>query len=206
MAKDRAAPFSRKHRRYWIPVTGGMVLIGGLNLAIGYCSYRPPHKVEPIKLVLPPPTDAPTDAPGTISPANLPIEVMRAFALTFPRNAPAAARVDGDRYTVWFAPGNPRRSATFARDGALLATELVAPDPHWGCNRDADCANTCRDGAVSTAWAAAHPDSCNDGCAGQLADPPRCIDNGCVAFVRDPHGGSASADASCTRRGAPPAK
>ncbi|MCA9679326.1 MAG: hypothetical protein KC464_30130, partial [Myxococcales bacterium] len=36
MAKDRAAPFSRKHRRYWIPVTGGMILIGLINLAVGF--------------------------------------------------------------------------------------------------------------------------------------------------------------------------
>ena len=51
MAKDRAAPFSRKHRRYWIPVTGGMILIGVINLIIGYCSYpgtpsEPPQKIE----------------------------------------------------------------------------------------------------------------------------------------------------------------
>ncbi len=39
MAKDRARPFSRKHRKYWIPVTGGMILIGILNVAIGYCTY-----------------------------------------------------------------------------------------------------------------------------------------------------------------------
>jgi hypothetical protein len=42
VAKDRARPFSRKHRRYWIPVTGGMVLIGVINVALGYCSYTTP--------------------------------------------------------------------------------------------------------------------------------------------------------------------
>ena len=46
MAKDRAAPFSRKHRRYWIPVTGGMLLIGAINVAIGYCSYDAPSDVH----------------------------------------------------------------------------------------------------------------------------------------------------------------
>ena len=35
MVKDRAAPFSRKHRRVWIPITGGMILLGLINLAIG---------------------------------------------------------------------------------------------------------------------------------------------------------------------------
>lgn len=46
MAKDRARPFSRKHRRYWIPVTGGMILIGLVDLALGYCSYHPPPEVH----------------------------------------------------------------------------------------------------------------------------------------------------------------
>jgi hypothetical protein len=55
VSKDRAAPFSRKHRRYWLPVTGGMILIGALNLAIGYCAYEPPPPPpQKIELVLPP--------------------------------------------------------------------------------------------------------------------------------------------------------
>ncbi|HEU0031182.1 MAG TPA: hypothetical protein VFQ53_11155 [Kofleriaceae bacterium] len=54
MAKDRARPFSRKHRRYWIPVTGGMILIGTINVALGYCSYDPPTKPpERIELQIP---------------------------------------------------------------------------------------------------------------------------------------------------------
>ena len=62
MAKDRAAPFSRKHRRYWLPVTGGMVLIGAINILLGYCSYTsPPSTHERIELPLPPP-HAPIDA------------------------------------------------------------------------------------------------------------------------------------------------
>jgi hypothetical protein len=46
VSKDRARPFSRKHRKYWIPVTGGMVLIGVLNVIIGYCSYTRPSDVH----------------------------------------------------------------------------------------------------------------------------------------------------------------
>lgn len=46
MSKDRARPFSRKHRRYWIPVTGGMVLIGLIDIALGYCSYTKPSDVH----------------------------------------------------------------------------------------------------------------------------------------------------------------
>ena len=72
MAKDRAAPFSRKHRRYWLPVTGGMILIGLINLAIGVCSYDPPPPPpQKIELVIPPSQyaadagiDAATAAPG----------------------------------------------------------------------------------------------------------------------------------------------
>ena len=48
MAKDRAAPFSRKHRRYWIPVTGGMILIGIINLGVGLWLYsRRPESAPP---------------------------------------------------------------------------------------------------------------------------------------------------------------
>jgi hypothetical protein len=46
VSKDRARPFSRKHRKYWIPVTGGMVLIGIINLIIGFCSYTRPSDVH----------------------------------------------------------------------------------------------------------------------------------------------------------------
>jgi hypothetical protein len=41
VAKDRARPFSRKHRKYWIPVTGGMIVIGAINVGLGYCTYTP---------------------------------------------------------------------------------------------------------------------------------------------------------------------
>ena len=74
MSKDRAAPFSRKHRRYWLTITGGMLLIGAINVGLGMMSYdAPPSRTEKIELVLPPPTgtgdagigapDAGVDAP-----------------------------------------------------------------------------------------------------------------------------------------------
>jgi hypothetical protein len=46
VSKDRARPFSRKHRRYWIPVTGGMILIGVINVIVGYCTYSRPSDVH----------------------------------------------------------------------------------------------------------------------------------------------------------------
>ena len=65
MAKDRAHPFSRKHRRYWITVTGGMILIGIINLALGYCTYEPPSEPPQRIEVIPTMTvDAGIDAPA----------------------------------------------------------------------------------------------------------------------------------------------
>ena len=47
MRKDRAAPFSRKHKRYWIPIAGGMLLICILNLAVGIYLYSNRPKSYP---------------------------------------------------------------------------------------------------------------------------------------------------------------
>jgi hypothetical protein len=121
VAKDRAAPFSRKHRRYWLPVTGGMILIGVINVAIGLCSYhnpsQPPERIVP---VLP---RAPLDAAGTIGAADLPIPVLRAFNLRYPQTVAAGARANGDTFTIVFAPGSPHHSATFRGDGTFLSEE-----------------------------------------------------------------------------------
>ena len=46
VAKDRAAPFSRKHRKYWMTVLGGMVAIAVLDVGIGMCSYKPPAPTD----------------------------------------------------------------------------------------------------------------------------------------------------------------
>lgn len=69
MAKDRAAPFSRKHRRYWLPVTGGMILIGAIDLTVGFCSYEPPPPPpQKIELVIPPPSNARDAGVDAVSP------------------------------------------------------------------------------------------------------------------------------------------
>jgi hypothetical protein len=55
VSKDRARPFSKKHRKYWIPVTGGMIFIGIMNVAIGFCSYdKPSDTHDRIHVVIPP--------------------------------------------------------------------------------------------------------------------------------------------------------
>lgn len=100
MAKDRARPFSRKHRKYWIPITGGMILIGVANLALGFCSYDPPtgefHRID-LGLpkhdagVAPAPPDAP-DAAAVTPPARTGAGPAPATAPSAPTPArPAAA-------------------------------------------------------------------------------------------------------------------
>jgi len=60
VAKDRARPFSRKHLRYWMTVTGGMLLIGGINVAIGYALWPgEPKPPEPILFDVPQVTGEP---------------------------------------------------------------------------------------------------------------------------------------------------
>ena len=73
MAKDRAAPFSRKHRRYWLPVTGGMLLIGVINLLIGYLMWPGERKVplDKINVVIPAPS------PGFTIDAGVPRDATR---------------------------------------------------------------------------------------------------------------------------------
>jgi hypothetical protein len=71
MAVDKNAPFSKTHRRYWLPVTGGMILIGLVNVAIGYWMWPKTdleRKTEVIKLTLPAPTNARPDARPEIAP------------------------------------------------------------------------------------------------------------------------------------------
>jgi hypothetical protein len=94
VSKDRARPFSRKHRKYWLTVTGGMILIGAINVALGMCIYVPaPEKVERIIPNVPPaPTEQSTLAPGQMRVADLPRAVMVQFNKDFPRHAAIGAR------------------------------------------------------------------------------------------------------------------
>ena len=116
MAKDRAAPFSRKHRKYWLPVTGGMVLIGFINVAIGMCTYKSPEEPQRIDLHLPR-HDAGVDAPGSIGASELPAAVMRAFAVKYPHTIPAGAIIEGDHYILAFPTGESGGHHATFRDG-----------------------------------------------------------------------------------------
>jgi len=125
VAKDRARPFSRKHRRYWLTVTGGMVVIAVVNVAIGLCSYKSAPPSERIELKLPE-RDAAVilpDAAGTMGASELPADVMRAFAVKYPRLIPAGARVDGQVYTIDFPPGAGHAHARFKPDGTFISED-----------------------------------------------------------------------------------
>lgn len=71
--KDSSHPYSRKHLKYWLPVLGGMLLIGFINVALGLFSYqgepKPPEKIIP---KIPKLIDAPVAAP-VAAPADAPI-------------------------------------------------------------------------------------------------------------------------------------
>ena len=108
VAKDRAAPFSKKHRRYWIPVTGGMILIGVLNVVIGLCSYKDAPVSEPIELNLGSARDL----------GAIPTPVMRAFTARYPRMLPTSVERRADGTYVLALPRGGR--ATFRADGTFV--------------------------------------------------------------------------------------
>lgn len=88
--------------------------------------------------------------------------------------------------------------------GAEPASTGAAPaiDPaRWTCTVDADCMNSCAHGAVNAAWyAAAKLEECEDGCADVEAEPPRCIEGGCVAFWEPPGATAPTRNERCTRK------
>jgi len=122
VSKDRAAPFSRKHRRYWIPVTGGMVVIGVINVVLGLASYHAPETPQRIELGLA--RDAGlVDAGNTLGSSELPPDVMRAFAVKYPHVLPAGAARDGTRYIISFPATAALHHAIFTSDGTFFAED-----------------------------------------------------------------------------------
>lgn len=124
MAKDRARPFSRKHRKYFIPVTGGMLLIGAINVGIGLCVYEAPRPApERIIPVMPPPAPRPTD--GSITLGEIPAHVMRPFAIAYPRHVPSGAKKltapDGTvTYEISYKAGDRSTTITYRDDGTFV--------------------------------------------------------------------------------------
>ncbi|HVV82838.1 MAG TPA: hypothetical protein VHE35_07145 [Kofleriaceae bacterium] len=95
MARDRSRPFSRKDRRYWLPITGGMILIMTVNVVLGFWLYDTSPRKLP-KVVQPPPTiidagiDAGIDGPdgGAAVPADAGVEPTDAGAAPLAPLAP----------------------------------------------------------------------------------------------------------------------
>ena len=117
MSKDRAVPFSRKHRRYWITVTGGMLLIGAINVTLGLCSYRSPTTPARIDLGL-----GGRD-PDLFPPSSLPTAVVRAFTARYPRTIAQGFTRDGDRYVISLPRGAALHRVTFTANGAFVGAD-----------------------------------------------------------------------------------
>ena len=99
-----------------------MLLIGVINLVIGFLSYKPPPP-EPQAIKLNIPRRTPPDAAGTIAPVDLPADVMRAFAIKYPRTLPSGAIHDGDTYIVLFPTGAAHKRALYRADGTFISDE-----------------------------------------------------------------------------------
>ncbi len=97
-----------------------MILIGAINVGIGVCTYSPAGDPEPIRVG--PPVDASMRS-GSLDISEIPADVMRAFAIKYPKTIPAGAdRVEGN-IVVLFAPGAAKQRATFRTDGTFLSEE-----------------------------------------------------------------------------------
>ena len=125
MAKDRARPFSKKHRLYWVTVTGGILLIGGINVAIGMCAYdKGPDQVQRIDPVLPPPSvQAPVHVvppKGMLGLGEIPVDVMRAFTKAHPQHVPQGAKKLADGTFELYFQDNGVRVARYRADGAAI--------------------------------------------------------------------------------------
>lgn len=90
------------------------------------------------------------------------------------------------------------------RDQPSQAPQSVDEELRWQCATDRDCMNSCAHGAVSKTWYMRNQQSlqeCEDGCADQVAAPPRCESGGCVAYWEEPSSpGVIRRNQACTRK------
>jgi len=102
-----------------------MLLIGVLNLGIGFCAYEPaPPEPERITLTLPPPTPAARPTDGSIGLGSIPAHVMRAFAVKYPRHVPSRAKklvaADGSAtFEISFIA--PATTVVYREDGTFVS-------------------------------------------------------------------------------------
>ena len=97
-----------------------MLLIGGINVAIGMATYDEPQQVERIPLTIP----GHERKPGELHRDEIPADVVRAFVVKYPRTIPAGAQqIDNDTFVVQFPPGAPHAHATFKLDGTFFSED-----------------------------------------------------------------------------------
>src|SRR5262245_5463199 len=97
-----------------------MLLIGAINVAIGFCTYKEPPPPQRIDVKVPGADPAPA---GALRPADLPAAVMRAFAVRYPHTIPAGADVIDGKYSVLFPQGREHKRAVFAPDGSFVSED-----------------------------------------------------------------------------------
>jgi hypothetical protein len=125
VSKDRARPFSRKHRRYWIPVTGGMILIGVINVIVGYCTYtRPPDVYE--RIVPDVPFARGSGGGGGASPARAAVGCAPAVAARVESELPGATIVECTPARVTVMRGERRIELEVAGDDIRSVAEALA--------------------------------------------------------------------------------
>ena len=94
-----------------------MILIGVINVALGVCSYKAPPQTERMEVKIP----GREREPGELRVNAIPVDVMRAFAIKYPRTIPTKAIANADNtITVRFPPGAQFKSATFKQDGTFI--------------------------------------------------------------------------------------
>src|SRR5687768_5534740 len=97
-----------------------MLLIGAVNVAIGFCTYKEPPPPQRMELNIP---GAAPAAPGALRASDLPADVMRAFAVKYPRTIPVGADLVDGNYVVLFPDGAPFKSAVFRPDGTFVSEQ-----------------------------------------------------------------------------------
>ena len=95
-----------------------MILIGAINVGLGVCTYERAGDPEPIHVSPHYRRDA--SVPGMLSVAQIPADVMRAFAVKYPQTIPAGALLESGDYVVVFPAGAAKQRATFRPDGTFV--------------------------------------------------------------------------------------
>ncbi len=113
-------------------------------------------------------------------------EVFAAGANAVPSGVKSALPV-GARSVLKLSRQNRPPPCAPCKPGYKALPGCSCPDvpARRACTTDADCTNSCSEGAVNALWLAwKHPkgDGCEDGCDSKTMASPRCVESLCVAF------------------------